>query len=130
MWWDKPTYKEQLDGWFEAIDKYWTQLSFLIEHYHPRSGDQTIYDLPITAKMAEEVRREVADEIRASLDYVPAPTPVSMARHALMLRDAESLHRILNETWWGIPESSDCWSLPKFGLLCDLCSDFPNDGTE
>lgn len=41
-------------------------------------------------------------------------------------RDAVKIVRLMNQTWWRLPDSPNTQHLPCFGLLCDLCSDFPH----
>lgn len=46
---------------------------------------------------------------------------------ALDRSDVGTAHRILSETWFGVPESTACWSLLGFADAVDLLDDPPDD---
>lgn len=39
-------------------------------------------------------------------------------------RSAIGVWKILQETWWYAPDSRELHSIPGWGVLCDLCSEF------
>ncbi len=67
----------------------------------------------------ETVRVAIAEE-QCSL-----PAPVVRFDQALAANDAEAVCGLLSAAWFGVPESTDCWSIKGFGLSCDLMDDPP-----
>lgn len=45
-------------------------------------------------------------------------------------RDAVTLYNYLNAAWYRAPDKKWIHSIPGWGMLCDLCSDFPEDNKE
>ena len=111
---EAPTTKEE---YWELVDNNWEDLSSIISVYHPSYNKK--HKMPITAAFAENFREQVEEEIKSQDVNLSA-----LERAELAKKDRhENIVAILNETWWGIPESTSCWSIKGFGLLCDLCSE-------
>jgi len=113
---------ETADNWWNVLAINRQDIESLVARFHPgqpdyRTGDP---DLPVTASAAEAARRLVAEEIAREHG---SGNPVELFNRAVEERDHQTLVTILNRTWFGIPESDACWSLPGFGGLCDLCSE-------
>jgi hypothetical protein len=92
----------------------------LVEKYHPTAAQQPrgLVDAEkITAPLAEAACEVVRSDIRKKA------TELGVARfdQAVESRNAEMLVRVLNETWFGMPETMSVRSEPGFGVLCDLC---------
>lgn len=64
------------------------------------------------------------EQIRAEISDGPNLGPLNIASLAKSQKDAQTMVKTLSETWFGIPESTECWSLPSFDVLCDLCSEY------
>ncbi len=47
------------------------------------------------------------------------------AERAKLKRDSKKLLSILNEAWFATPDIQTIHSIPGWGVLCNLCSDFP-----
>jgi hypothetical protein len=109
------------EQWWAAVDENWSDLEALISDFHPANWRK--HNHPITAPAAEEVCEDVRTEIRAE----GLADPVKAANNAMKGRDAGSLHTIFEHTWFGLPESYEIRSLPGFGVLCDLCSEIPEE---
>lgn len=106
--------------WWQEVDDNWADLVRLIEKFHPahrREDDMMNYG--ITAPNAERACAAIRSDIQTE-------HPISLATQARANRDAETLHRIFNEVWFGAPESRSVFAEPCFGLLCDLCSEYPD----
>lgn len=102
-----PTNKEE---WWKLVDDNWEDLQSLIVIFHP--SNKSVPKLKITANRAEKVRQSIVKKITTIPDY----------KELKKNRDPK-LAGVLDDTYWGIPESVDCWNYKGFGLLCDLCSE-------
>lgn len=117
------------NDYFQLIDDNKDKLIRLIEKFHPatRTIDNGLVpeslNYPITAKLAEiacQKEREIIKE-KGTIN------PITYFINAIDSKDIERIVNILNETWFGMPESSAIHNEPGFYVLCDLCSDFPDD---
>ena len=73
---------------------------------------------PITAPAAEQA----CETIRKGIGKNWRRNPVDVFDEYVKTRNPEIVS-LFNETWFGMPESSEVRSVPGFGLLCDLCSE-------
>jgi hypothetical protein len=77
--------------------------------------------MPITAPGAEiaceNVRQKIAQEERSD--------PVKRWDIAVASSDISELNSLLSSAWFGVPESTQCWEIPGFGIACDLMDDLP-----
>lgn len=109
-----PTTKEE---WWQLLDYYKDQLRWLVVEFHPLYR-RARTDMKITAPNAEaaceQIRQEVAKQI--------VDDPLGCFDQFCEQR-SDGVVYILNQVWFGVPESTDCWQLPGFGVLCDLCSE-------
>ena len=90
----------------------------LVAKYHPYY--RNIHKHTITAGRAEEFCEQVREEIKKE-DKEPKIV------EALWNKDCIEINRIANSTWYGMPESMESRYEPGFNVLCDLCSEFPDD---
>ncbi len=114
-------------NWWTQLERYKTSIRQIVVDFHPAAGRPGANPLQyITAARAEEA----CEDVRKSLK--DGPDPVAGFDKAFIGRDIDVMLKILNETWFGIPESrSVVEGLGRaFGELCDLCSDPPNDGDD
>jgi hypothetical protein len=73
----------------------------------------------ITAPQAERACEMVRQQIRAnSLD-----NPEIQFDIALTKQDTEAINDLLSSTWFGVPESTSCWGIEGFSVMCDLLDD-------
>jgi len=118
-----PDYAETMEEWWKMVDEKWDELTNMICVYHPNK--ENLFhenEMDITARDAEAARRFCAKRIAQENKITDI---IDYAERLKNLRMAEELWTVFNYTWFGIPESIDCWEIPSFGRLCDLCSDFP-----
>lgn len=104
--------------WLEKLNANWLGLNSLIGQYHPHYRGQVSYEFlpsaPNAEKACEGIRQEIKDSRRVDIDK------------AFLEQDVEKLHSILNQTWFGIPESRSLVNKlgPIFYTLCDLCEGY------
>lgn len=109
-------YPKTKDEWWALADYHKSGLMLLMAHYHP--SQRRIHRHPITAPLAERVCERIRDQIRYKTNADPlARAELSYAERSIDLLD------LLNETWFGMPESMGVRSDLCFGVLCDLCSE-------
>jgi len=107
--------------WLQTLNDNWDNLLDLVMKFHPNSVRlNETKEYPITAKKAEEVCEEIRKEITRSY-------PIMQFRNARDNNDISSLLSILNETWFGMPESTAVRYEPGFHTLCDLCEGVDDD---
>ena len=114
--------------WLEIATDNAPQLRKLLEEYHPISqGMITRADLPympITAPAAEQVCREIREQIKSTH---PTLNPVEAFNAALAEGNVPVIITLLNQAWFGVPESTDCWKIPGFSAAVGLMDDTPDD---
>src|SRR6185295_10541074 len=112
---DSPRTPEE---WWQLLRENLGNVRQLVAAYHPgvpedrkKGGDMTI-----TAAGAEALCSEYREEIaqRSCL-------PVQRFDLAVKAGNHTELIDLGNETWFGMPESSEVRSEPGFFALCDLC---------
>ena len=89
------------------------KLEDIVNSYHPSKGRN--YSKTITAPIAEAARQDVVAEIGRE-------GPIDI-KSSIDNKDEDKLITALNETWFGVPESTDCWSIPGFSELCTICEE-------
>lgn len=93
-------------------------LRLLTSQFHPSSKQYGKIKLPITAQCAEAACEDARKIIKGGIKQ----NPVDMFDVYLETKDIR-MPTLLNEVWFGIPESMDAHSLLGFRVLCDLCSE-------
>lgn len=110
------------DQWINNAIKNKEALRSFILSYHP-SMRTPKKPLPITAPGAEaaceNIRQEIAKENIGN--------PVEQFDRAIEGRDFTLLYHLLNATWFGVPESTDCWRIKGFSEAVDLMDDTPEE---
>jgi hypothetical protein len=114
---DQIDYPKTKDEWWALLELHHIEMLNLIDAYHPWYRSK--HDDVITARMAERVCEAVREAIVA-LDVRMSPADRFSAYKSV--RD-EKMADLLNETWFGMPESMDSRCQPGFGVLCDLFSE-------
>ena len=78
---------------------------------------------PITAPAAEEA----CANVRKMIQKEQPDDPLARWDEALAKGDVNEIYSLLSDVWFGVPESTGCWSIPGFGLACDLMDDPPEE---
>jgi hypothetical protein len=114
------------EAWLEKVEHHQEALRGLISLYHPSSKQRDPEPMTITAPAAEEACERIRKAIRRD---DPQP-PVLKFDIALRTKDHATLMRLLNEAWFGVPESRNCWGIYGFSEAVDLLDDPPEVETE
>ena len=113
----KRGYPKTKEEWWFLAKFHKDDLRNLICDFHP-IYKRVRRDMRITAPNAETACAMVRQEIvKETID-----DPLECFDQFLDQK-SDGLVTILNQTWFGIPESLSCWDLKGFGVLCDLCSE-------
>jgi hypothetical protein len=130
------------ERWLSIVRENQENLSNLILDWHPVSritnhrstefidldGDLVEIEKPalkITAPSAEYacgvVRKKIVQEENGK------GSPVERFKTAVAAEDINEIMSLLSSAWFGVPESTSCWSIPGFGVACDLMDDPPEE---
>jgi len=114
---DQIDYPKTAGEWWALFDLHKQEMLDLTSSYHPW------YRIPhpehkITAGRAEVVRQVFATEFASDESECPE---ARFHRYAT-LRDSRMVE-LLNQVWFGMPESMESRDVIGFGVLCDLCSE-------
>lgn len=95
----------------------------LIARYHPANTRpheaSDVMDSSITAPNAERACEAVRKVIRSqTLDH-----PEVQFNLAVQKQDWTAVANLFEQSWFGVPESTDCWSIPGASLMVDLMDD-------
>ncbi len=109
--------------WMAKVEANKVELRSFICNYHPanlrarKPSDKMATS--ITAPQAERACEIVREQIRReSLDF-----PEMMFDIALAKGDSSTISSLLSSSWFGVPESTDCWRIEGFGTAVDLLDD-------
>ncbi len=112
------SYPRTTTEWWELFDANHERLRSLVSAYHPGMRGRPGRRVPITAPAAERACERIRVDIAKD-----DGDPLVRFDAAAAARDGGTIVVLLNQTWFGVPESTDCWQIPGFGALCDLCSE-------
>ena len=109
------------------------KLKALLREYHPvnrqpgtrRATARDPGDY-ITAPSAEHACVDVRANIRQNFEG----NPCALFDEALLDGDVSKLMKLLNEAWFGVPESTSCWRIDGFAEAVSLIADLPEDEEE
>ena len=101
------------DAFWNYVEKHRHKLEDIVNGYHPSKGRH--YSGTITAPGAEAARQDVVAEVERE-------GPIDIKK-IIDNRDKDKFLNALNATWFGIPESTDCWNIPGFSELCTICEE-------
>lgn len=118
MTWKELTYPKTAEEWWHNVTVAKEELLNMLCSFHPGVNRCGKWTMPITASRAETVSEQIRAEIA-----IKSPNPRERFEQAFKDKNPIVMLALLNETWFGIPESLSCWDLPAFGVLCDLCSE-------
>ena len=107
--------------WIEEARTHREVFVALVRNYHPASMTGTPAVMVITAPTVERARRVVAEGITST------EAPDTRLDRALTEGDIRTTTMLLNEAWFGVPESTACWGIPGFREACNLLEDPPED---
>lgn len=111
-----------MSDWLAQAKRDETRLTALLRAYHPAAPGEK-RELPITAGRTEAFAQRVRQRIAAAAPY----DPVATFQSALAADNVTIVTRLLNEAWFGVPESTDCWSVPGFSEAVALLEDPPDE---
>ena len=107
--------------WISQAKQNRDKLASLLSMFHPVTLHKT--DMKITAKAAELACENVRQSIRHNFEG----SPVKQFDEALAVNDINTVNRLLNEAWFGVPESTSCWSIEGFKEAVELMEDLPEE---
>jgi hypothetical protein len=106
-----------IQEWLEEMDASFIDIRHIIEEYHPTLTEDK-RNMKITAHGAEaacaSIRREIRNNAKTNQNVLDE------FQDARINNDISTMIRIMNEAWFGIPESTSCWNIKGFDRLCDL----------
>lgn len=115
--------KEQ---WVERAKSELEVLRSIVSNYHPaiRSRRQRLSGVQITAPSAQMA----ADTVIKAEKFEEEKNPVKVLEDALESGNVRAAARVLDATWFGVPESTSCWQITGFATLVDLLDEMPEEG--
>lgn len=110
--------------WLEKVEENKVVLRELIADWHPAARSMKAkISMPITARAAERACETVREQIRNT----EPEDPCERWDKAVAAGDLGELNSLLNAAWFGVPESSSCWSIPGFAEAVDLMEDLSEE---
>jgi hypothetical protein len=119
------------DEWLQKARDSKEILLGITYNYHPiqRPVTQALMDeelaLNITAPDAEFACEQVRRQIKAQDD-----DPLQKLSAAIDSGHVDVIMNVLNQVWFGIPESTSCWGIKGFHEMVSLLEDPPDDEEE
>lgn len=107
--------------WIDKVKSNKELLTNFIKDWHPTNINRKP-SMRITAPNVEAAIHSVRASIRNQLE---SANPIAKFELALAQSDIQGINNILNETWFGVPESTDCWQIPGFREAVELIEDVP-----
>lgn len=115
--------------WLAVIEENKKDLRDFILMYHPVYSSLDLRErMKITARNAEAAAESVREMIRG--ESGPTRNPVAEFDAALKASAVWDLNSLLEQTWHGVPESTDCWLIRGFKVTVDLLDDPPDPTDE
>ena len=114
-------------NWMAYVQRNEKKLVGIVEKYHPSNLAKNENEpMLITAPAAEDacavVRKQIAEEEDGDINVRFAT--------ALMTEDAVEINSILNSTWFGVPESTECWKIEGFKELVEVVENWNEEWEE
>lgn len=111
--------------WLAATEASADDLRELLRIYHPinRASQYKGAPMSITAHGAEAA----CASVRADIVENSEGDPEMDFNDALADGNVGRLVKLLNEAWFGVPESTACWRIVGFKQAVDLLEDLPED---
>jgi len=104
--------------WLNQVIENKDKLTSLVSSFHPSSNQS--YNLPISAPNAERACEIIRKGIRKEIQVESA---TARFKQAIKEKNCGAIYQILQETWFGVPESVECWNLEGFAETVDLLDD-------
>jgi len=108
---------ETPEQWWAYLETNKNSLLDLLATYHPYYNHQ--HNHKITALLAEKVAKGVRESIRE----LEQNDPQRRFENYFKETNHEDMISLLNEVWFGMPESYESRNANGFDALCDLCSE-------
>lgn len=109
-------YPKTVEEYWELCNEHKDDLRALVSQFHPAYRRSNL--MPITAYAPELI----CIEAREAIARKEQTDPIVEFNRMLESRSPD-MPTLLNQVWFGIPESIEAHSLPAFHVLCDLCSE-------
>jgi len=111
--------------WLESCKSNRSSILSCIGQYHPASHRfQPASVDTATAELAQKACNHISEEIRSEAGVEP---PSVAFAAALESGDIGTLSQLMNQTWFGVPENTNCWSIPGFSEMVELIEDLPEE---
>ena len=111
------------NDWFIQLEKDKDKIFKIVGQYHPSIVAPPINKVDITAPNAELARRAIMHQmIREQLG-----NGLGKLVQALNNRDMSTCYNVMSESWFAIPESTQCWEIEGFKELVSLMENLPNE---
>jgi hypothetical protein len=105
------------ETFWQTVKQNQDDLIYLVKKYHPAYKHR--HDIPITAQRAEyaceHIRKEIIDKYNGD--------PATQFNNYID-QQSDKILNLLNDVWFGMPESESVRSEPGFFTLCDLCEGY------
>lgn len=112
------------ESWLDYVKIHKDVLENFLANYHPvYRGVKSKPTDRITAPNAERA----CEVVRADIRRTTEGDPVKDFRDALTNNNVNVIAKLLNQAWFGVPESRDCWSIQGFKEAVHLVEDVPTD---
>jgi hypothetical protein len=109
--------------WLQIVADNAKKLRQFVGSYHPSAREPDTTPMVISAPSPEAACQNVREAIRKERP----DDPLARWDKALAAGDISELNSLLSDAWFGVPESTECWSIPGFGIACDLMDDLPEE---
>jgi hypothetical protein len=110
--------------WLQIVNDNASDLRKLIANYHPlATAQKREHYMPITAAAPEAA----CENVRQMIWQEQSGDPLERWDKAVSDGDVSMIMSLLSDAWFGVPESTSCWSIPGFSIACDLMDDPPED---
>lgn len=108
--------------WMTKVKENRDKLRSLLANFHPNSRADKMNRpaLPITATTPEMARLNIVGTIKTE-------KPLELFDRAVDTNDVRTVDKLLNEAWFGVPESTSCWDVEGFSEAVALMEDLPED---
>lgn len=120
-------------AWLNQVTQDADKIRTLIRNYHPQhkpsltDEQRDLVGEDMTAPNAELACENVRDQIRQQYQAEALPDPVQIFDGALKAGNVSVLVKVLNQTWFGVPETTACWKFTGFPEVVDLLDDVPDE---
>lgn len=115
-----------VDEWLGKVRVYKNDLVFLLENYHPnnrqpgRRKNQDFITAPGAEAACTVIRKQIKDKNEGD--------PIERFNKAFNEHDVTTILALLNEAWFGVPESVTAWGIKGFREAVELIEEPPDDG--